>query len=127
MKFFIFVIVIIILSLVFITLEKIIDKLFDVERKKISETPGKNIDRWGRSVILVVFLCALGFAVTKDTDMNKWYWIVYLALLLGFQAFLEWKYLRNSKQYVATLVFLTSSSAIIIFYINYFIQLLGWG
>ncbi|MEK4029255.1 MULTISPECIES: DUF4181 domain-containing protein [Bacillaceae] len=127
MKFFIFVIVIIILSLVFITLEKIIDKLFDVERKKISETPGKNIDRWGRSIILVVFLCALGFAVTKDTDIIKWYWIVYLALLLGFQAFLEWKYLRNSKQYVATLVFLTSSSAIIIFYINYFIQLLGWG
>lgn len=38
--------------------------------------------------------------------MRKWYWIIYLILLLGFQSILEWKFLKNSKQYITTLIFL---------------------
>ena len=86
-------------------LEKGINKLIGVEKKKISETSGKKVDRWGRGIILVIFLSTLPFVVTW-TNIIKWYWIVYLVLLLGFQSFLEWKYLKKSNQYVTTLFFL---------------------
>ncbi|MGE8077681.1 DUF4181 domain-containing protein [Peribacillus loiseleuriae] len=114
-----FIIVLIILAFL---LEKIINKLLRVEKKKISETSGKNVDRWGRGIILVIFLCTLPFVITKDTNVMKWYWIFYFILLVGFQSILEWKYLKNSKQYVTTLIFLMLS-VIIMYNIEYFLQL----
>jgi len=103
-----FLILIIVLAIFFFLLEKIINKLLGVEKKKISETSGKKVDQWGRGIILV-FLCTLPFYTfyaMEDTTFIKWYWILYLIVLLGFQSILEWKYLKNSKQYVATLIFL---------------------
>ena len=106
-------------------LEKIINKLLGVKKKKISETSGKKADRWGRGIILVIFLCTLPIVISKDINLMKWYWILYFVLLLGLQSILEWKFLKNSKQYVTTLIFLMLS--IIIFYnIEYFVQLLDW-
>lgn len=123
MEFLVLIIVLLILGFL---LEKIINKLLGVEEKKISQTSGKNVDRWGRGIILVIFLCTLPFIITKDTNVMKWYWILHLILLLGFQSILEWKYLKNSKQYVTTLILLMLS-VIIMYNIEYFLQLLGWG
>ncbi|QNU07187.1 DUF4181 domain-containing protein [Peribacillus butanolivorans] len=107
-----FLVLIIVLIILGFLLEKIINKLLGVENKKISATSGKKVDRWGRGIILVIFLCTLPFVITKDTNVMKWYWILHLILLLGFQSILEWKYLKNSKQYVTTLIFLMLSVVI---------------
>ncbi len=103
MKFLVFIIGLFIL---FILLEKIINKLLKVEKKKISETSGKKVDQWGRGIILVIFLCTLPYFITKDNDVLKWYWILFSTTSMGFQTILEWKYLKNSRQYVTTLIFL---------------------
>lgn len=96
-----------------------------MEKKKISETSGKRIDRWGRGIILLIFLFTLPFVIFGDsTNIIKWYWIVYITLLMGFQAFLEWKYLENSKQYVTTIIFIILS-VIIMYNIEYFLPLLS--
>ena len=90
-------------------LEKILNRLLGVEKKKVSETPGKKVDRWGRGIILILFLCTIpfyAFYAIEDTTFIKWYWILYLIVLLGFQSILEWKYLKNSKQYITTLILL---------------------
>lgn len=87
-------------------LEKIINKLLSVEKKKISATSGKKVDQWGRGIILVIFLCTLPFFIVQDTNVMKWYWMLYLIVLFGFQTILEWMYLKNSNQYVTTLIFL---------------------
>lgn len=89
-------------------LEKGINKLLGVEKKNISETPARRIDRRGRGVILVIVLLTLPVIITKDVHIIKWYWIVYFLLLFGFQAFLEWKYLKETKQYITTLIFFDS-------------------
>ena len=102
LKFFVFLVVLVILGL----LEKPINKLLGVEKKKISETPGKKVDRWGRGIILAVFLCALPFVIDADVYVMKWFLIFYFIILFGFQLVLEWKYLRTSKQYVTTFIFL---------------------
>lgn len=112
---------IMVLVILWLLLEKILNKLLGIETKKISETSGKNIDRWGRGIILVIFLCTLPFVITQDTNVMKWYWIITLITLLGFQSILEWKYLKDSKQYVITLVFLILS-VIIMYNIEYFLQ-----
>nr|WP_306798791.1 DUF4181 domain-containing protein [Oceanobacillus saliphilus] len=108
-----------------ILLEKILNILLGVEKKKVSETSGKSIDRWGRGIILVVGLSALPFVVTMDVNIIKWYWIAYFVLLWGFQSFLEWKYLKESKQYVTTLIYLILY-VILMYNIEYFISLFGW-
>ena len=105
MRFLIFISVFTIFA---ILLEKIINKLLRVERKKISETSGKKAEKWGRYIILVICLCTLPFFLVQDTDISsmKWYWILCYIVSLGFQSILEWKYLKHSKQYVTTLIFL---------------------
>ena len=106
-------------------LEKIINKLHGVEKKKISETSGKNVDRCGRGIIMVIFLCALPFVVTQDINVIKWYWILHFILTFGIQFILEWRYLKDSKQHVTTLIFLMLS-VMIMYNIEYFLQLLDW-
>ena len=108
-------------SILVVLLEKGINKLLGVEKKKVSETSGKKVDRWGRGMILILFLCTLPFYVMGDTTFIKWYWILYLIVLLGLQSILEWKYLKNSKQYVTTLILLIIS----VFFL-YNIEYLYW-
>ncbi|WP_342667338.1 DUF4181 domain-containing protein [Domibacillus robiginosus] len=102
--------------------EKLLRKWLGIEKRKISETTGKNIDRLGRVIILIAFLCTFPFtfALTEDLNAMKWYWILYLVLLLGFQGFVQWRYLKNSREYVITLVFLVIG-AIAIYSMDYFI------
>ena len=95
-------------------LDKLINKLLGIKKKgKIEDTPGRNIDRWGRGIIIIVFLFL--FLITKDTSALKSILVLYWITLMGFQAFLEWEYLKNSRQYVSTLIFLMIF--IVIFYI----------
>ncbi len=102
-------------------LERIITTLFGIKKKgKISETTGKKVDRWGRVIILVFYLGALPFVVTKDVNVIKWYFALYLLFAMGFQSIMEWKYLKNSKQYITTLILLMLSEAILI-NIEYFL------
>ena len=113
-----------IFGLVLFLADKGIEKFLGIEKGKISETSGRNIDRWGRGIIVVLFLSILWFVIDKDIDVMKWYLIIYFVVSFGFQSILEWKFLRFTKQYVTTLVFLLIS--VIIFYnIEYLFQLLN--
>jgi len=92
--------ILIILFLVAFSVEKIIDKFWGVKRKSISETPSKRIDRWGRTIIVLIYL---SFIITTKGS-NEWQLVLFLTALLGFQTILEWKYLKDSKQYISTLI-----------------------
>lgn len=113
-------ILIIVLVILMFLVEKIVNKFLGIEKKRVSETSGKNVDRWGKGIILVIFLCALPFVVTQDTNFIKLTWILYIIVLLGFQSILEWKYLKNSKQYVTTLIFLVLC-VVFLYYLEYFL------
>ena len=110
-----------ILLILILLLEKIINKLFGIKVKgKMSETSGKNIDRWGRVFIFVIVICTSPFVISKDANVMKWFWILYLILSFGFEAILEWKYLKNTKQYISSLIFLILG-VIIIYNLEYFL------
>lgn len=101
--------------------EKRINRLIRVEKKKLSETSAKHIDRWGKGIILVIALTTLPFILKMDIKNMKWYWIGYFMVSLGFQSFLERMYLKESKQYITTLIFLILA-IIGIYFIDYFIR-----
>ncbi|ARK22134.1 hypothetical protein SporoP32a_11735 [Sporosarcina ureae] len=111
MRFLGFVIILLILSIPF---EMLLNKLFSVEKKKISETPGKRIDRWGRGIILVVSLGSLPFVVVAEPVIIKWVCIFYCVVQYGFQSILEWKYLKGTNQHIVTFAYLLVG--VILFY-----------
>ncbi len=96
---------VIIMILVVFFVGIILEKYLGVKRKFISETPGKRVDRWGRTIILVIFLSSSFFAITKEIDVIlKWNWLLFFTALMGLQTILEWKYIKESKQYISTLI-----------------------
>lgn len=116
-----FIAVLISLFIVLFFVEKGVNKILGVEEMKISETPGKNVDRWGRGIILVSFLITLWFVITINSDIiTKLYWMTYLALLTGFQAILEFVFFKESKQYISTIIILILG-LILLYNIEFFI------
>ena len=78
-------------------------------RVKVRETEGKNIQIWGfiiLSIIFVILLMSLAILDVKD-DVMKLFWLCLVTIALGFQAFLEWKFLKGYKEYMVTLTTLT--------------------
>ncbi len=111
MEFLVFLIVLI--TLMFMT-EKITNKILRVEKVRISDTSGKNLDRWGRGIILSVFLSALWFGIDINSDaLIKYFFMSYLAITLGFQAIMEFIFIKDSKQYISTMMLLIMSLIIV--------------
>ncbi len=81
-----------------------IHQLLGVKEKKISETPAKNIDRWRKGIVFVTVF--ITFPVAIDVIDFKWYMIFILILSMGSESIVEWKYLKPSKQYITTLIFM---------------------
>lgn len=112
-----------VLLLLLFVLEKLVNKFLKVEKKKISDTPGKKIDQWGRGIILVIFLSALWSVVNHNSFLiKKLFWMSYLILLGGFEATLEYIYLKNSKQYMTTII-MVIVTLVFIFSMEPFIEL----
>lgn len=117
MRFLISLIIIIIL---FDLTEKLLRKCLRIEKQKLSETSGKNVSRWVRGTLLLIFLCSIPFFYTGELEAIKWYCIFYLTLVASLRSFLEWKYLKNSKEYMITLTFLVLG-LIVVYNMDYFI------
>ena len=97
--------VLIVLALVVVSIENQVEKSLGVKRREISETPGKSVQRWGRTIIVVVFIFSYFSSTVQESDvLLNTNWFVLIVTLMGFQVILEWKYLEGSKQYILTLV-----------------------
>ena len=97
--------VLIVLALVVISIENQVEKYLGVKRREISETSGKIVQRWGRTIIIVIFIFSyFSDTIQKSDVLLKWNWFVLIVTLMGFQVILEWKYLKGSKQYIPTLI-----------------------
>ena len=97
--------VLIVLALVAISIENQVEKFLGVKRREISETPGKRVQRWGRTIIVVVFIFSYFSSTVQESDvLLNTNWFVLIVTLMGFQVILEWKYLKESKQYITTLI-----------------------
>ena len=98
-----YIILFIIIWAVGFLIEKLIFKLLGVEKMKISETEGKKADIWGRVIIILFIICTLPFTYLYDSSLI---WVAYLFVIFGYDAFMEWKFIKGSKQYISSLIFM---------------------
>ena len=108
-----YIIVIAVISILTFTSDLIIKKSLGITKtEKITDPSAKKVDRWGRFIIVCFTVFMFLFVIGKDLIYLKGFCIGMIVLSLGFQAFLEWKYLNNSKQFIATLLFLIATVAV---------------
>src|SRR5690625_5083884 len=69
--------------------DKILNKILHIKKGKISETPGKKIEFWGRTIIWIIILIVLWFAVNTSDILRMFYIMVCAILAIGFQAMME--------------------------------------
>lgn len=85
---------------------------FEILLRKILKTSKKawesnqrvnQLQKRGELVLLVLFLIILGAQIFLLDDL--WYWTlpIYLMITTLFRCFMEWKYDRQSKEYIVTL------------------------
>lgn len=94
------------LLILLFVIEKIINKILSVEKKKISETSGRRINRWGQTVLFIILLFLLWFMIESSDIQSMFYFTVYLALLFGYQAVMEFIFIKRSRQYISTAILL---------------------
>lgn len=88
-----------------------------VEREKITHPKGKTIQLWGRRFLNVVGIIILGSWILYRNDLEVYYIMSVIFFIFGFQAVTEFIFIKNSKQYISTIIFL------IIFLITMFLLL----
>ncbi|MCM3034008.1 MULTISPECIES: DUF4181 domain-containing protein [unclassified Niallia] len=84
-------------------IEKLLFKLLGVQKKKVSKTEGKKADIFGRVIIAILIVCTSPFILDAD---SSFIWPAYLLVIFGYEAFMEWKYIKGSKQYIGTIIFM---------------------
>jgi hypothetical protein len=71
----------------------------------ISETAGNHIDLWGRRILALIGLFLVFFVIDlSDENTFEWFCLIFLAVTFGFQSIIEWKYIKNSKEFLVTLL-----------------------
>lgn len=76
------------------------------KRRKVSETDGKMVQILGLVIIVVIGLGSMFVIDIFNPQIMKWFWLSFLTLNFGFHAFLEWKFLKETKEYIVSLIVL---------------------
>ncbi|MDF1509908.1 DUF4181 domain-containing protein [Robertmurraya sp. DFI.2.37] len=94
------------LLILLFVIEKITNKILSIEKKKISETSGSRINRLGQTVLFILLLFLLWFMIESSDIQGLFYFTTYLALLFGYQAVMEFIFIKSSRQYISTTILL---------------------
>lgn len=111
-------IIILVLSLILYYFKKILRKLVGVEKqKRIIYEPAHKSQLIGERVLLVLFIFSVIILMTYPLLIIEPYILIitYLLILNLFRSFMEWKFQKESKEYIVTL------SSSLFFIIMYFI------
>ena len=96
--------------------EWLFKKTFGIQSKSISDTTAKKINLFGRIIIVLVFIVfLLPMGIDPNATEFKWYWLALFIAQWGFQGWLEWMYLRETKQHIISIVYLILS---VVFVLN---------
>lgn len=79
---------------------------------------GRKVNRWVKIILLVIAGISVFFILKLEvlnSDAMKWFWMIALLTALGSESFIEWKYLKGSKQYLISLIVLLLGEILIYF------------
>jgi hypothetical protein len=93
-----------------IIVEKVAKKILRIEKKMDVGQSAKKVDRWGKTLLLIPLLITLIYMHYNNILGNLWFGILFIVVIFGYQSIIEWKFLKNSKQYLLTIVLIISYS-----------------
>jgi hypothetical protein len=108
-------------AIALLLVDVVVRKALNIKRVKLTDPKAKKIDMFGR--ILCVILIFVTFPPLLDNEVIslKYLFIIFFVALLSFQAILQYIYIKESKEYIITL--LMSVVFIVMFNIDFLIAL----
>ncbi|WP_054027713.1 DUF4181 domain-containing protein [Bacillus sp. FJAT-28004] len=87
--------------------------LVGAEKAELSDR-GKKVRVWGS---IIIALIAFTIIILGDLEGNalKWFLMLLIITNAGFQSFIDWKYLKGSKEYIVSLIVLLIGVALVYF------------
>ncbi|MGK7376877.1 DUF4181 domain-containing protein [Planococcus sp. 1R117A] len=85
-------------------LEMVLRKGLGIKKASLSDTPAKKYGQWGQGSIFIAVLISISLITTGNSSWIVWLWIVFALALQSFVAFLQWKYMKESKEHLLTLI-----------------------
>ena len=76
------------------------------EKAEIGED-GSKVNLWGKLVIALIAIPISSFIIMTnnlESQVMKWFFVLLVIVALGFQSFIDWKYLKGSKRFVVSIV-----------------------
>ncbi|MEW9108433.1 DUF4181 domain-containing protein [Cytobacillus gottheilii] len=96
-NFIILPLIVIILSLSHLLLRKI----FFGNEKAEREYGAVKADLIGKPLLFLMMIII--YSLFIEENMIEWFFIAVVITIMGFQTFIDWKYLKGSKQYILSL------------------------
>ena len=90
----------------------------------LSETEAKNIDKYGTRAIYGVLAFILPVFLLTGIGF-RWFMVLVFVMFSTFSAVLEWIYVKETKQYIASILFIPYSIVLILNFDNVLILLFG--
>ncbi|WP_409275791.1 DUF4181 domain-containing protein [Neobacillus sp. SCS-31] len=73
----------------------------------ISETDGKYFYLMGRIILVITGLFLLFFVIDRTDEVTiKSFLLILMAIIYGFDSFIEWKYIKSSKSFLVPILLL---------------------
>ena len=89
--------------------------LVGTEKKELPEE-GKKVDIWGKIILgLIGVITFFVFINGSEVNAMKWFWMLLIVAAMSFQSFIDWKYLKGSKQYIASIIVLVIGVTLVYF------------
>ncbi|MDR0269428.1 DUF4181 domain-containing protein [Paenibacillus sp.] len=77
---------------------------------------GRKIEIWGNMLLLAAALTALIVIMIRGTDSGNIKWLLLFAVIISFsfEALIQWRFLKGSKEYIVSLLLLLIGAAYVI-------------
>ncbi|SCY55600.1 DUF4181 domain-containing protein [Alkaliphilus peptidifermentans] len=104
--------------LIFLTvIEKPIIKKFDIKNQKGFYKPVNKIHQWSEITLIISLIIIIYFI----SMLRQYFLPIFSTVVFGFRAFMEWKYEKNSKTYILSILN-GSRFLVLIILINMFLR-----
>ncbi len=94
-----------------IALEKIVIKKFNIKKKKGLYKPVNKVHKWSEIIFIIVILTIIFFV----NELQHYFFPIFSTILFSFRAFMEWKFEKESKVFILSI--LSGSSALLVWII----------
>lgn len=95
-------------------LHLILNKLIVGHQKHKIVDKGKKVAIIGRTFLLILAFITIFYVLEPgESQAYKWSLLLFVVLVYGFEAMIDWKYLRNTNQYMVSLILLVVAVSLV--------------